>query len=452
MFKSSSCQVWPILCNVNGLDIYVVCLYCGSSKPEPVNDFLEDFVNELKELKANNHIIEGREIVIKAFTCDAPARSFLKGTVGHTSYFACERCTIKGRWVQGRVTYNDKFKFECRNDKDFSQMKYENHQKKISPLISVDIPCVSYFALDYMHLVCLGVTRRILNFLRKGPAVCRLSYGQIDRISLKLINLKDYIPSNFSRKPRSLVEMDRWKATEFRQFLLYTGPVVLKGILNQAMYHHFLSLRLGIAILLNNDADHRNWYLQYARQLLEFFVDNASRFYGDTFTVYNVHNLIHLADDAQKMNCSLDDVSCFKFENFLHFLKKSVKNANNPISQITKRITEISSLNKEKCKSSIILTTKEKDRYGYLKDCNVVKILNIENDTLTCELIKKKYCDNFFDVPDNSSNYGIYLVDLQKIKTRQVRLSKSEIERKGICLPLDENKYVLFPLLHEENY
>lgn len=92
---------------------------------------------------------------------------------------------------------------------------------------------VSQFPLDYMHLVCLGVMKR------------RLGSRVIDDISQHLLNLKSHIPSEFARKPRSLKEIDRWKATEFRQFLLYTGPVVLAEILHPNMYKNFLLLSVG---------------------------------------------------------------------------------------------------------------------------------------------------------------------------------------------------------------
>ena len=91
---------------------------------------------------------------------------------------------------------------------------------------------VTQFPIDYMHLVCLGVTRRLLLFWRKGPLHC-------------------VIAKEFARKPRSLCEIDRWKATELRQFLLYTGPVVLRGYVSDAVYSNFLLLHVAISILVN---------------------------------------------------------------------------------------------------------------------------------------------------------------------------------------------------------
>lgn len=74
--------------------------------------------------------------------------------------------------------------------------------------------------LDNMHLVCLGVVKRIYLMWMKGPLTCRLGFRSLQQISDRLVDLKCYIPSEFARKPRSLFEVLHWKATEFRQFLL----------------------------------------------------------------------------------------------------------------------------------------------------------------------------------------------------------------------------------------
>lgn len=63
--------------------------------------------------------------------------------------------------------------------------------------------------------------------------------------------------------------------------------------------------------------------------------------YGKTFPVYNVHGLIHLQDDASHFNCSLNDISCFPFENYLQQVKKCVRSGRSPLEQVTRRLSEI---------------------------------------------------------------------------------------------------------------
>ena len=135
--------------------------------------------------------------------------------------------------------------------------------------------------------------------------------------------------------------MDRWKATEFRQFLRYTGIVAFKEILSAEMYTHFLSVRLGVSMLLSSIDEERNCGIIWARDLLNYFVTIASEFYSSTCNVYNFHSVIYIGDNVENHDCTLDDLSCFRFENFLHLLKRKVKNANNPIAQILKRLDEL---------------------------------------------------------------------------------------------------------------
>ena len=74
-------------------------------------------------------------------------------------------------------------------------------------------------------------------------------------------------------------------------------------------------------------------------------MNKGSEFYGSTFNVYNVHSVIQIADDVENHNCTLDDLSCFRFENFIHCLKSKVKNANNPIAKNAKQLDEFRYIN-----------------------------------------------------------------------------------------------------------
>ena len=279
---------------------------------------------------------------MKCFSCDAPAHCFLKCIISHSGYFACEHCIVEGMW-SGRVVFNSDTDAPSHSDEVFSSCAYEIHKKRVTPLIDHSISCVRQFSFDYMHLVCLGVTKRIIYFLRKGARCCKLSSQQIDQISSRLLLLNGAMPSEFARQPRALDEVDRWKATEFRQFLLYTGPIVLRNIVSKELYKHFLALSVAISIMLDTSKERRNAYLDYAEQLLAFFVTNCKHIYGDTFTVYNVHSLLHVADDVKNFGCSLNEILCFPFENYMQHIKKHVQSGQNPIVQVAKRIGEISS-------------------------------------------------------------------------------------------------------------
>ena len=142
------------------------------------------------------------------------------------------------------------------------------------------------------------------------------------QISESLLSLCSYIPHEFDRKPRSLAELDRWKATEFRLLLLYTGPVVLKGKLPKEMYDNFMLLSTAIRVLVSPTLD--TSFCDYVTELLVCFVQHYAELYGEDEVVYNIHCVVHLAKDA-KLHGPLDRLAAFPFENYLGRLKKMVR-------------------------------------------------------------------------------------------------------------------------------
>ena len=153
---------------------------------------------------------------MRFFSCDAPVRVALKCIVEHTGYNPCEQCNIKGNWVSSRVTFDETGDFDMKKDQGFKNNLCSNHQKKGSPLIQRNIRCICSFVLDYKHLVCLGFTRHILNFLGKGQAICRLSHAHLALASEQLLSLRGNIPSSLARKSRMLFELGTWKVRKKR--------------------------------------------------------------------------------------------------------------------------------------------------------------------------------------------------------------------------------------------
>ena len=129
---------------------------------------------------------------------------------------------------------------------------------------------VSQFTLDPMHLIYLGLVRKILNSIVKGEIVgYKLTGENIELFNSKLLKYITNIPVDFVRKPRPIEDLGMWKATELRQFVLYTGIVVLKDIINHEIYSHFLLLHSAYRLISQTNAKS---IVTVANQVLAAFV------------------------------------------------------------------------------------------------------------------------------------------------------------------------------------
>lgn len=158
----------------------------------------------------------------------------------------------------------------------------------------------------------------------------------IKQLSSSLVSLRSCIACEFSRKPRSIIEFTRFKATELRQLMLYTGPIVLKKYLSNDCFNHYMTFNIAMTILLSDGMDE---LVNYARDLLESFVKNFELLYGKHLVSHNVHCLLHLADDYESFG-SLDNISAFPFENYMKNLKKMLRKHDKPLQQVIKRYYE----------------------------------------------------------------------------------------------------------------
>lgn len=148
---------------------------------------------------------------------------------------------------------------------------------------------------DYMHMVCLGVTRRLLHLWVHGRLPFRLGALQKQLLNKELE--ASYLPCEFQRQPRGIKELEFWKATEYRSFLLYLRPSLLKRVLTSRLYDHFLLLHCAISILCS-PVLYLDYY-DYASHLLTEFSREFAKIYGKSQMSYNIHALCHLASDAK---------------------------------------------------------------------------------------------------------------------------------------------------------
>ncbi|KAG1662618.1 hypothetical protein GQR58_020874 [Nymphon striatum] len=451
IYRSKNCSMWPIQCqvvNVPSARPFVVALYSASHKPQDVN-FLEDFVGELRELMQNGISVDGglvKTVVVRCFVCDAPAKALVKGIIQYNGRYGCDYCDVRGDY-DGRMLFLQTG--NLRTNRSFRERENVKHHKIRTPLEDLDIDMIRQFPIDPMHCVDLGVTKKLMLLWKEGPRSTRLSAGHLNAISAYLCSIKPFMPPAFNRKPRGLEEIKMWKATEFRTFLMYTGPVVLKNILSSQMYKHFMCLSVAVCILYNAKlvSKHR----LYAHELLTHFVEKSRDIYSDKFLTYNVHCLCHLADVAKEYQ-SLENCTAYPFENYNSTIKRSVRGTGNPVVQVSRRLVEMA-------------------LSPLLSDANATVKKNGFKKGACCKLKNNKYCtlheirhggkvlceiytrtQPFYSSPCDSRILGIHKV--MKTNTEMQMCDIQDIDSCAIYIPLslfdsaETNTAVVIPMMH----
>ncbi len=231
IFKSPPLGFWTILFRVIDSvdpDPFLVSADCGSGKPENVFDYLQPALDDIKLLERDGINHNGIHYIVRLerAVCDAPARSFIKQITSHCGYGACERCDQKGKSVKGRMTFPKIREVNLRDNHTFRNQNDPRHHTGNSPFLQLtSFDMVFGFPLDYLHLVLLGVMKKLLKIwilsLKRSPH--RISDTQQARIDRMLRRIRNSLPSEMDRRSRSIAEIRTWKAVEFRTFLLYTG-------------------------------------------------------------------------------------------------------------------------------------------------------------------------------------------------------------------------------------
>jgi len=70
----------------------------------------------------------------------------------------------------------------------------------------------------------------------KYVSSAKLSPISIKTLSARLEIAKKFCPKEFARKLINVTKHRTFKATEHRQILLYTGPIIFCGLMNEAIY------------------------------------------------------------------------------------------------------------------------------------------------------------------------------------------------------------------------
>ena len=462
--KSSKICFWPILVSIDNYSTlknhpFVAAIYCGQEKPK-LDLYLSKFTLELKQLMEEGLLIKNVDVKVnvRAFICDTPARTMLKQTKGHGGYFCCERCTTRGEYHEfNKTTSYPEINANKRTHTAFMMQTDSDHHVGKSPLEQLSIDFIKDFVLDYMHAILLGSMKRLLNlWFTKIPY--KVSSQTKTSVSKDLLVFRQLTPREFRRRPRSLDELERWKAVEMRTFLLYVGALAIKGQVKDDYFKHFLLLFYAIRILCSPKLSALDSFIDYAEKLLHKFIGMYPKIYKRSAVVYNIHLLQHIPDDVRRYG-QLDGISAFKYENKLKSIKDKIRSGNLPLTQISNRLAEaaqhvpVSGCNRDSTgeKATKAISQKlnvsncvidpqvEKDSYLILKDGQFGFLIKVNENFLEVGI----YTDfeSAFDYPCQSSLIEFWKID--KSKWKKMKVHKSDCVAKCFSLVKKNDFYLI---------
>ena len=202
----------------------------------------------------------------------------------------------------------------------------------------------------------------------------------------------------------------------------------------------------------------------FALSVIRVFVQEFEDLYGPKELVYNIHNLLHLADDVKHLGM-LDNFSAFPFESYLGQLRKDVSGPCNPAAQVANRLEERfiagssidwgAFLTDDRLASRVTPTDGFRlgNAFHSSTEPNNIVLVNNRPATIvayhaqrhTVEIRRFTGLNNFFDQPCESKHLGIFKVHSLERGCMETKINN--INCKCILLPL-ENEYLVIPLLH----
>ncbi|XP_049515656.1 uncharacterized protein LOC125941843 [Dermacentor silvarum] len=352
VFKSSKGSLWPIQVALNELpvphrwkNILVGAVWFAKEHP-PCHLFLKTFVDKFNAIGTLVWTFAGRTVrsTVSALCCcvDSPARAALLNAKQYNGYYGCSWCFQKGTLIDGTLKYifEGPDAMERCHDSVISAMSIAASRgcpadgikgpSAVANLRTLDL--VWGFPPDYLHCILEGVVCQLMELWLSSTGKPWYIGNRIRILNDRMMKIRP--PGFFTRLPRSLSERSFWKASELKYWLLYYGAPCLENILPHKYLLHFSLLSHSTYLLLK--ASIKEWEISHADLLLQQFVQEMPKLYGDNTFTFNVHQLVHIAKSV-RMTGPLWATSTFPFEGGNGDLLKLVSAAKGVPQQIAER-------------------------------------------------------------------------------------------------------------------
>ena len=135
----------------------------------------------------------------------------------------------------------------------------------------------------------------LLHYIRGKYMRVQLSKSKAALLAKRVADCIKFVPYEFPRKLEPLEFLGSWKATSLRMVKLYLGPVLLKNLIRDDLYYHFLMFHISMRLLSDEKQCTKPDILTYCQELLVKFVADCVTLFGLQFITSNVHHYEILA-------------------------------------------------------------------------------------------------------------------------------------------------------------
>ncbi|CAM4870437.1 unnamed protein product [Rotaria socialis] len=325
LVKSTKLKLWlcsasivelPPNLRVRRKNIILLSMYIGYTEP--------DIILWLQSNLQINTPTTPFRLILYGIIGDCPAMKLILNMVGHTGYYCCFYCFIKG--IHSKEARKRQYPYSSQTQQRTTnsfitngKLAEENNSNVFGHLGNsilqgiIDVPLPFSILIDYAHVTLLrhfrGVIQKISSSL--APSVRQ----QID------VNLRSQaFPHIFNRKLRGIEELSFIKAVELKNLLLYAFiPNFIDHLTTNQI--GFLSLLvLGIRLIHADKIFGDNTSLLAHELLTTYYRDNTQYFHNHVNFVLHLHE--HLAS-LYDQHGPLSSINTLAFEDFIGYVSKN---------------------------------------------------------------------------------------------------------------------------------
>ncbi|XP_043480061.1 uncharacterized protein LOC122509849 [Leptopilina heterotoma] len=442
VFESSNTSIYPIQLMINELpfevrtkETIVAALWFGKSKPN-MNVFLKGYVDQMNELTDSRVecVIQGEARLIRPFaiccSVDSVARYSMQGVGPHNSYYPCNWCLQKGKYIRNKANTGGCVKFpimkkvpEERNEDNFlncleylingpstetvqdvmeevneGQEQNQGHEQEeeedvgekedeeeeeeeehaygvrhVTPLnLLQNFKMIDGFVPEDMHCERLGVGAQFTNiWIRK---LSRKDLTTIDNL------LESFsVPHQTMRLTRSITDRAYWKAKEWENWILFYSIPIMQLFLSIKLLTHWA--QFVEAFYISQKTSITKTDIERNEELLKRFIVDIEPNYSKAAMTFNVHQLWHRPKSLTNWGPSWAH-NAFAFEAGNGKILRMINSANGVTHQICRKLSMSQS---DSLLSNIILP---KSSARVKKYC-----FNLENKSTqkTCKITSSRY-------------------------------------------------------------